>query len=372
MKVVKERVRVGRGSILWVSGPARVALLEGALYAAGVRVERGSETLVQAGRGASFYAIDSDALVEVVEGAGSSYRVTRDDEAFRVAVEWLRLIDEVSSTKPRTIVVLGPVESGKSTLSLWLANRLGGCYASLDPGQNELGTPCYYSATPLGSFALTTHDLRAKWVWLVGCNAPEHCPWESISAAAALASFTRRACSATILDTDGFVSGPGLVYKTALLEAIEPDASIIVARGDASRLAAPARVYSGSVYTAPATPEHLVRSRSRRERREYRERMYRVLFQNAEKIRIDITSAPLVPPVEPNRVPPGLLASLVLREGYEIPALVERATETAIEARIAWPPASAPKGVRLGATRLVEWREERVEILRRAGGTSKR
>lgn len=363
MRVARLRVRVERGSLLWVSGPARVSVIEGSLYASGVRVEKGSEMLVQAGRGASLYAVDEDATVELVEGSGASHRVERDEEAMRTAVEWLRLVDSIAETRPRLVAVLGPVESGKSTLSLWLANRLGGCYASLDPGQNELGTPCYYSAAPIEGTALSTKDLRPRWAWLVGCNAPEQCPWESVSAAAALASYTRRACSTTVVDTDGFVSGPGLAYKTSILETLEPDATIVMERGPARQLARLARLYSGSVYTAPATPERLVRSRSRRDRRVYRERMYQALFANAEKVRLDAARTPLAPPVEPGKLPPGLLASLVAPEGYEIPALIERASSNVIEARVAWGASSGVRGVRLGSTRLVEWREERVRLL---------
>ncbi|AEM38457.1 GTPase or GTP-binding - cren protein [Pyrolobus fumarii 1A] len=387
MRVAREVVKLEPGSVLWLSGPVRVRIVEGGVVAGGVRVGEGFEFLVQAERGASIYAIDESATVELVVGAGGSYRVEKGGEAVGLAREWLRVAEGVAEIGAKLVAVLAPVESGKSTLSLWLANRLGGCYASLDAGQNELGTPGYFSATPIEHVALSPRDLGAKWAWLVGCNAPEHCHWPAMAAAASLARFTRSACKAVVLDTDGFVDSAGLVYKASLLEVLRPDAAIVIRKGPWMKLQQIARIYSDTVLEAPPVPPSLVRSRSRAERRAYRERMYRMLFQNAERVTLsledvvllnsEVAGFPQLPVQEDAYLAPdgtlrlaqrqqlqGLLSSIVLQEGYEVPALLEHLSvrSKSVTLRVAWKPEGKPVAVKLGFTRLVGWREERLPL----------
>ncbi len=380
-------LRLAGDEALWVEGPARVEVASGFVYAGGVVAGEGSAFIVQAGRSASIYPAGEARLVLSL-GRGSSHRVERGGEGVRVAREWLRLLEELEGLKPRSVMVLAPVESGKSTLSTWTANRLRGCYASLDAGQNELGTPGYYSAAPVQGVALTPKDLSPRWAWLVGCNAPEQCHWPAVAAAASLARFTLEKCSAVVMDTDGFVEGPGLVYKASLLEAVHPDVAVVLRRGPWLALRNAARAYADTVLEAPPAPRSVVRERGRRERREYRERMYMRLFANAEKmdVRLDETpvlnavlggvpSDPLAPRgallaadgrlVEPRRLESWrrLLASLVTVEGYEVPALVENVSpeHRVLTLRVAWKPGAETRAVKLGFTRLTgDWREERL------------
>ncbi len=357
----RRTLRLEKGEVLRLLGPLRLRVTSGCVVAAGVEACEGFEAVVQAERGASLYALESSAEVELILGHGAGAEVLRDEEAVRVAREWL----EVARTAPRgKVLVLGPVESGKSTLTLWLLNSQSeACYASLDAGQNELGTPGYFSLAHRGEApALHPLDLNPVSAWLVGCNAPEHCHWPAVSAAARLASYAAKTCTVTLMDTDGFVAGPGLVYKASIIEATQPDTIIVVEKGPWRQLAATASMYA-EVLRAPAAPQRLVRSRDRGERRAYRARMYQRLFANPEKIEIDTTSVP-VHPLEPGHRPPErLIASITHPDGSETPALTVGTDRlgTRLYLLAAWRRGTETKGVKLGFTRLTrDWREERL------------
>ncbi len=359
----RRTLRLEKGEVLRLLGPLRLRVLDGCVVAGGVEACEGFEAVVQAERGSSLYALETSAEVELVLGHGARAETIRDEEAVRVAREWL----ELAQTAPRgKLLILGPMESGKSTLSLWLLNRQSNaCYASLDAGQNELGTPGYFSLAPRGDTpALHPLDLNPVSAWLVGCNAPEHCHWPAISAAARLSSHATRRCTTTIMDTDGFVAGPGLVYKASIIEATQPDTIIIVEKGPWRQLATTASMYAEVLKTPPA-PQKLVRSRDRGERRAYRSRMYQRLFANPEKLEIDTTRTPIHPLEPGHRIPERLLASLLHPDGSETPALTQGTDRlgTRLYILAAWRRDAKVNGVKLGFTRLTrDWREERLPL----------
>ncbi len=370
-----------RGLFARLVGPLRVRVERGLLDFGGFEAGEGFEAVVQAGRGASALALEDSVLV--VQGPGS-VEVFESRRLEGVWSSWKRLLGELGGVGARSVAVLGPVESGKSTLSSWIASRMRWCYASLDPGQNELGTPCFYSAAPVEEPVLSVKDLGARWAWLVGCTTPSHCHWGSVAAAARLASFTRRACRGVVLDTDGFVSGQGLLYKQAILDTTSPDAVVVLERGPWRGLAQLARGAAGVVYTAPPVPEEHIVERRRGDRRVFRERMYARLFSRPTSLDLGLDEVALLgadygglpeprlpglyldasgSPTRPRGSPAGLIAGLSLEEGYDVPALVKsidwRLGRVSVAA--AWEPRGRVTALRLGYVRLGEgWREERL------------
>ena len=379
--IAGRRVEARRGVFVRLVGPLRVRVEKGRLDFGGFEAGEGFEAVVQASRGVSALAIEDTVLG--VQGPG---RVDVFESSVLGGVwrAWRRVLDEVARGGYRRVAVLGPVESGKSTLSAWMASRMRWCYASLDPGQNELGTPCFYSAAPVEEPVLSVKDLGARWAWLVGCTTPSHCHWSSVSAASRLAGFTRRACRGVVLDTDGFVSGPGLLYKQALLDALSPDAVVVFEKGPWRGLAQLSRGVADAVYTVPPVPEEYVVERSRGDRRVFRERMYARLFSSPVTLDLPLDAVailgadygglpePRLPGlhldasgnvVKPRQAPRGLIAGLTLREGYDVPALLKSIDWglARLTVAAAWEPRGEVRAVRLGFVRLLEgWREERL------------
>lgn len=261
------KLRSGEG--VWVAGPARIRVEEGEVLATGFRLR--GEALVRATRGASFYAAGQGARLCI--SLGSRGAAERIEGGWEVVEAWLGLVEELRGSGARRVVVLGGVESGKSTLAAWLHNSLGLGVVEADVGQNELGTPGCVSYTPgAGAPVLSLQDLE-----------PEACLFAGhVSADKVLGAVTGYAAAAArrlqekgfVVDTDGYVEPRGVYQKAALAEALGADAVIVL--GDPA-LARRLRSLGLPVHEAPGVGE-LARKRTRLDRRAYRSRLWARLF----------------------------------------------------------------------------------------------
>jgi len=260
---------------LWVSGPARVVVERGSLLGTGFVLDAGAEILVRGGRGSSLYALE-DSRICLGLGAGGSYRLV--GEGFELVEEWRRVLEELRSKGSRRVVVVGGVESGKSTLSAWAYNVLGLCVIESDVGQNELGTPAMVSfAEPGAGQVISLQDLVPSGGFFVGHVSAE----KVIDLVIAASLRAARRCNTYVMDTDGFVESRGAIYKRALVEALEPDAVVVLGH---KRLSEELRGLGVDVIPAPRVPEELARLRSRGDRRAYRQRLYASLFTGSKPV----------------------------------------------------------------------------------------
>ena len=373
-------VRLEKGQGLWVAGPARVEVVEGCVYATGFEACSGESLVVAGTRGASFAALGGGARLCIVAGSGSGFAVV--EGSARLVEEWRRLVEGLEAEGARRIVLLGPMESGKSTLAVWIHNLLGVAVVEADVGQNELGTPACVSYSVASGRALSLSDLELSGCLFVGHVSAERVLDLIVSSVARAAG--RVGSRGFVVDTDGFVSGRGVYYKAALAAAVEPDAVIVM--GSAPGLAEALRVQGLRVLEAPAPG--LVRERSRFDRRSYRRMLWSRLFSSPRSLVVEGKPVAGLCPftveagevvryqcprgtVEvaprgargPRTLRPGwergLLAAVVY-EGGQAPALVERLDPASGRAvlRAAWQPGGEPRGVVLGWLRLGEGFEE--------------
>ncbi|ABM80006.1 Clp1/GlmU family protein [Hyperthermus butylicus] len=266
-------VELAPGEGLWVSGPARVEVSSGELLASGYTIAAGGEALVRGVRGFTFYATTASRVC-VSLGAGAS--MNRVSEGYDVALSWLKLGEELARSGVHRVLVVGPVESGKSTLTAWLRNILGACVVEADVGQNELGTPAMVSYAPFDGAKLVLEDAGAVGGFFVGHVSAERAA-ELVVAATARAAM-RCGGQRIVVDTDGYVQGRGVVYKAALAETLNVDVVISLDQGLAKAL----RARGLEVVEAPQP--RLRRERSRHDRRVFRQRLYTRLFAEARTL----------------------------------------------------------------------------------------
>ncbi|BEP17862.1 hypothetical protein PYJP_12140 [Pyrofollis japonicus] len=332
-----------RGLGVWVSGPAKIVVEKGVFLASGLRIEAGREIIIRANRGASFYSLE-EARICVGMGASGSYRVLR--EGFELVEQWSSIVEDIGSRGFRRIVVVGGVEAGKSTLTTWIHNVLGLPVVEADIGQNELGTPAMVSYASSSEPVIALQDLAPSGGFFVGHVSAEKVMDLVVSASSRAVS---RLSKGFVVDTDGFVDGRGAVYKRGLIEALGPDAVVVLG---SKPLAKALRGAGAEIIEAPAVPGSLVRLRSRGERRAYRQRAFASLFAGAKPMVLrGVDVVPLCPfTVAEDQVvytcssrvyvesrkrpePPakwlrphwarGLVAGLRLRKGTDVLALVE-------------------------------------------------
>jgi polynucleotide 5'-kinase involved in rRNA processing len=275
-------ITVGRNSTVRVYGPAKLVVEAGDLLGPGYYITEGEELVVRSTRGTSLIVRD-DARICYTTGSTGSVMVYR---GVAIHESWMKIVEELESRGVRRIVVLGEPETGKSTMSLWLRNRLKLCLVEGDVGQNELGLPGMIAASKYdGKPYPVINDLVVSKAWFVGHVSAERVTDLIISATLRAARF----CGDYVLDTDGYLGGKGLLYKLGLVSALEPDAAVVMG---GHYISSALKAVVDVVVNAPRPP--ILRERDRVDRRAYRERAYANLFSATEPRVFDLNSIRLL------------------------------------------------------------------------------
>ncbi len=270
-----------RGRGLWVSGPSRAEVKSGVALVSGINVSAGDEVIVRGTRGLTFYAIEDGVSICVHLGSGASVRIVH--EGYDVALDWINAIERLEAMNAKSIVVIGAPETGKSTLSLWIANRLKLGVIEGDVGQNEFGLPtCVSYAVHPDRKAFSLQDFPSPKCVFVGHVSAEKVVDLVISS---IVIAGKALGSNYVVDTDGFIQGRGFSYKVALIKALEPD--VVIHLGpDYAGLSKAIRRKGYDVLTVPAVPHP--RERDRLDRRIYRSQQWARLFTKTRTITVSL------------------------------------------------------------------------------------
>ncbi len=301
-------------------GPCSVRLLEGDLEVLGGALGEGGFVIVPAGRAALLRASGARAEVsgcslEPVEG--------RVYESYESAAR-------EASGRGR-VVVVGPTDSGKSTLAAWILNKWGGGRVlEADIGQNEIFAPGFEAlAEPSGGVVVPgfVESFSSVKPCFVGSFTPSSAESKYLACAARLA---REAGDRLVVDTDGWVQAWGGLYSKAAL-TLAVGARLVVALGMSGRSCRALEDLSGvEVLCLPRLAGG--GGKSREERSTHRDRLLARRLVGAREWRlslneVEVRGAPVfhgeeVPLDEARKVEPGAVYA-ELQEGIGL-AIVAR------------------------------------------------
>ena len=139
-----------------------------------------------------------------------------------------------------TIMLAGDTDTGKTTLSTYLANAALGlgmkpCVVDGDVGQGDIAPPAAIGAAVISNPITDLRDVRADLFEFIGSISPAGL--ERL-VAARLARITDRARplgDVCIVNTDGYARNGGISYKVMIADKLQPDA--IICMGDNQELA---------------------------------------------------------------------------------------------------------------------------------------
>jgi polynucleotide 5'-hydroxyl-kinase GRC3/NOL9 len=283
------------------------------------------------------------------------------------------LVDEAARTK-RTVVLLGGIDSGKSTLarSMLQAALAGGRPSALvdsDVGQKTVGPPATVALKMLRSPAdLSAGSLAdADELSFVGSTSPEGHLLPMVTSVARLTQRAReQGTEFVVVDTTGLVSGVyGQILKYHKIEMVRPDLVVGLQRGEELQplLGVIQRFFGTEVVPLPIVPGVTATTVERRaENREAA--MHRYFSGELHRWRVKPTVfMPALPPMfdlaQLDRLLVGLSdgAGGYLGIGY-----LEHAPDEGV-LRLISPVAEGPKALRLGSVRLEEgYRAKRVDL----------
>lgn len=287
--------------------------------------------------------------------------------------EYEALVERVAPTAG-TVVTIGGLDTGKSTLSRMIARvalEAGRrcAYLDADLGQKTIGPPATVTLKLLGSpEELEPQRMREPdALAFVGSTSPQgHLLPLVVGVAAMLRRAVEAGAELTVIDTSGLVTGIyGQLLKYHKLELIRPDVVVGLQRGEelAPLLGVVRRFFGAEVVSLAVHPD--VQPLSVEQRAENREQSMRAYFAGEpHRWRIKPTVfMPALPPLFDLAQLDRLVVGLSDGEGsYPGIGYLEHSAEEDV-LRLISPVAEAPTALRLGSVRLEEsFRVKRVDL----------
>lgn len=214
--------------------------------------------------------------------------------ALHIPEPWLPVSGAVAETGG-PVLILGGVDSGKTTFCTWLAQELlaRGLRVALidsDVGQSNLGPPGTIGLVVLQEPFGALRDLTPTALAFVGAVAPEGRLLEMVLGLQEMvARAEREIAEVTLIDTTGFVHGPvARALKGAKIRAVAPRHCVALGGGEALRhlLRGYEHLADLTVHWLPVSPH--VQARSREARRQARQEAFRAYFEGAEEMELDL------------------------------------------------------------------------------------
>ena len=213
---------------LLVDGPASVCVVSGKTELFGDQLKQAVRLVVSEGKRLPFYVVEK-AVFDVSLGANATIE---EVEGNTVPESWIEPIEAILKVekKPAVILLLGKIDSGKSSYCTYLVNKLVDrkCRVAVldgDLGQSDIGPSGTVGYALISKPVADLHNLRLKNAFFVGVTSPIMAIAKTIEGLTALkAEILAGTADFLVVNTDGLVTGETAVkYKTALIKELKPD-----------------------------------------------------------------------------------------------------------------------------------------------------
>ncbi len=275
---------VESGKTLLVDGPASVVATSGRVEVFGFIVGNTSKVVIREGKRLPF-VVEETATFDISLGEGAN---AEEVDGNTVPPSWIRAYEELLNlqTKPVTAMVLGTVDSGKTSFCTYLINKLlrekqKVAILDGDLGQSDIGPPCTIGYAFVTKPVTDLFDLEAENAFFVGVTSPSRAISKAIEGLASLKKeILGNSPDFVIINTDGWVEGEDAVnYKVQLVEELSSDVIFCIQRED--ELAPLLNVLERFKKVIVDSPS-AIRQRSREKRRSLRELGYVKYLRNAK------------------------------------------------------------------------------------------
>ncbi|QOJ78440.1 hypothetical protein IG193_06705 [Infirmifilum lucidum] len=280
-------ISLSRGYTLIAHGPARVRVLEGSVHVFGATLGAGSEAFAEPTRSLPLHATENTKL-HVETGSFSLF------EGDTTPGEWYSLAETILEEGLRRVIVVGDVDSGKTSLVTLLVNALAGggrrvAVIDADVGQKSIGPPGTVGLGVTDRQVYTLTSIEMHDAFFIGSNTPSGILHRSLTGVALLLRKAEKLSDFTVIDTTGWVTdSEGRELKLFKAFLTEPDLVVLV--GDPRTLAQIERPLKKLFRVVRVPRPRAVFERRREDRREYRRWMYSKYLSRATVKSVDIES----------------------------------------------------------------------------------
>ncbi len=175
---------------------------------------------------------NNSSILSIIRGRSwnhYNYETNEHHKNFGISI-WKDLVRNVLKQEKKRIIIIGPSNSGKSTLSLYMANvfishGLRPLLIDADVGQGDLAPPTCLGAAVMNFPEVDLWKVKTNCTNFIGGIQP-------VGYESKIISNIRRQLDTSlkhdlsIINTDGYIKGNGLVHKIDLLKKIQPDCII--------------------------------------------------------------------------------------------------------------------------------------------------
>ncbi|UCE43851.1 MAG: hypothetical protein JSV57_05765, partial [Candidatus Bathyarchaeota archaeon] len=167
------RREVKRGRTLLVDGPASVNHLGGAVEVLGTRFGKG-KVVIREGKRVPFM-VRKRATFDITLGEDASFE---EVEGSTVPSSWEDALKEIKACKrPLTVMVMGEVDSGKTSFCTYLLNQAlrmkwKAAIIDADLGQSDVGPPATIGFSPITEPITDLFEIEAERAYFVGLTSP--------------------------------------------------------------------------------------------------------------------------------------------------------------------------------------------------------
>jgi polynucleotide 5'-hydroxyl-kinase GRC3/NOL9 len=228
---------VEKGKTLLIDGPASVTLASGKAEVLGSDMNTTNRIVIREGKRLPF-AVEETATFDIAFGENAT---AQEVEGNTVPPSWTRSSEDALNlqTKPSTTIVLGTVDSGKTSFCTYLVNRALGEKRKVavldgDLGQSDIGPPSTVAYAFVTKPTTDLFNLRAKNAFFIGSTSPSGATSKVIEGLALLKKeILANDPEFVVINTDGWVEGEDAAhYKLQLLDGLDPDLILCIQQKD--------------------------------------------------------------------------------------------------------------------------------------------
>lgn len=275
---------VEKGKTLLVDGPASVSVTSGQVEVFGLKTNVANKIVIREGKRLPFAVNETAAFNISLAEKGSMEEV----DGNTVPASWVKACEDVSNlqAKPATVMVLGNVDSGKTSFCTYLINRLLDKKKKIavldgDLGQSDVGPPCTVSYAFVTKPITDLFGLQAKNAIFIGATSPNGTADRVVAGLIQLRNeITTNSPDFIVANSDGWTDGEEAVkYKVQLVEKINPDVLLCLQqKGELTPILSSLEKFRKIAVESPS----VISQRTGEKRKNLRELGYKKYLRNAK------------------------------------------------------------------------------------------
>ncbi len=275
--------KVEKDRTLLVDGPASVNHISGEVEVLGAKLMKGEKVVIREGKRVPFM-IKKRATFDLTLGEDASFE---EVEGSTIPSSWEDALKEIKvCKKPLTVMVMGDVDSGKTSFCTYLVNQALGmkwkvAIIDADLGQSDVGPPSTIGFSRVTTPIKDLFEIEAEKAFFVGLTSPSQVMYRVIEGLTELKnSVEGEDVDLLAINTDGWISGEEAVsYKVGLTKKVVPDMVVGIQETDelAPMLTALKETKTLAINSPPA-----IKKRGQEKRRVLRELGYKKYLKKAK------------------------------------------------------------------------------------------